>query len=105
MHLPTQLPEYPVNYKSDCDRNTIIEVHRGGNLTEYLPGCLRTQRILNALSKAEIDKPHPLVVREPVLSLEFVVALEDCPRNEGRDVRIPRFLLVDLESFRSFLVT
>ena len=95
---------YPTGYKSDSPANTIIEMKSRGSFSEHLPGCERIQCILAARAKVSPGTPHPLVIRKPVLRGGFEKELGDVPRNTCRDDRIPRFLLVDLDSFRSFLV-
>jgi len=96
-------PPWP-QYVSDAAKNTIIEKLSGGDLREFLLGCVRTQRILDELAKVSPSTPHPQIVRESVLHPDFVAALGDCLRNECRGDHTPRFLLLDLDSFRSFVV-
>lgn len=96
--------KYPTGYSSDCANNTAIEMTSLEGFSEYLPGCGRIKCVLNALAKVSPDTPHPLVVRESFLRPEIEKELASYPRNEGRGDRIPRFLVVDLDSFRSFLM-
>jgi hypothetical protein len=93
---------YP-NYRSDCVGETFLENLDQGGLREHMFACPRIARILRELAKVSESTPHPLIVREQVLDPAFVEQIPDAPRNEGRD-GCPRFLVVDLDSFRSFAV-
>lgn len=96
---------YPAEYRSDAGVNTFIENLVAGALREYQLSCDRTQCILESLATASPHTPRPLVIREQVVHPDFVRALGDCRRNACRGDHIPRFLVVDLDSFRSFAVS
>jgi hypothetical protein len=96
--------EYPCSYHTDASIPTFIEVlDDSGSLREYHIGCDRTNSILLALAKVTESKRLPLIVREPVLDRGFVQEMKDAPRNACR-VSIPRFLVIDLDSFNAFVV-
>jgi len=95
--------DYP-SYESDCAGETFLEIlNREGSLREHMYRCPRIAHILRALAKVSESMPHPLIVREQVLDPSFVTRIGDVPRNEDRS-DCPRFLVVDLDSFRSFAV-
>ena len=94
---------YP-EYTTDADFPTLIEVlDAQGSLREYHVGCDRTNDILRVLSNVSGSKRLPLICRKQVLDPEFVQEIPTAPRNDRRG-SIPRFLVVDLDTFESFVV-
>ena len=96
------LSQHPENYRSDAVGKTVIQNESQGGFREHLSVCPRTRHILEGLSRANPPNPHPVVLDQPVLRPEFLRELGDTRHNENRVDRIPRFLLVDLNSFRFF---
>ena len=101
MVTPLELLE---NYRSDAPVNTIIEIVSEASLREFLPGCVRIQDILQTLAKVSPQSPHPRIQRGVSLPVEFSTVFPDHPHSEYRSGGVPRFLVVDLDSFRSVLV-
>ena len=96
--------DYPHNYHSDCVGQTFLEVlDDQGNLREYMLRRSSIDDVLRVLAEVSESTPHPLIYREQVLDPEFVRQIGEAPRNEDRG-SVPRFLVVDLDSFRSFVV-
>ncbi len=91
-------------YPFEPSRNTIIEIVSKEEFRESLPGCTRIQDILQSLSRSAIESPQPLVSRELVLPVEFATLFPSPRRNSYRGQTVPRFLVVDLDSFQSIVV-
>ena len=92
------------SYRSDTPGNVIVENVEGKSLREYQLGCYRTRCILETLARVTPELPHPQIIRESGLRPDFEKVLVESPRNACRGDHIPRFLLVDLDSFRTYVV-
>ena len=92
------------SYQSNAGVNTIIEIVSEEKLRESLPGCVHIQDILQSLSRAAKESPQPKVLRELALPPEFATQFPATRYNEYRGSTVPRFLVVDLDSFKSVIV-
>jgi hypothetical protein len=95
-------PQYPRNIVSDVIGQTFLN----HDFTEEIrPACESMQSILGVLATVAPDTPQPIQVLGQVMSPDFVSSLGAYHRRSDRAPDAGRFLVIDLGSLRSFLVS
>jgi hypothetical protein len=100
--MTVSLPSCWDQYQSDTD-GTCLSVQANGKVFDPLHTDSRMPDILTALSKV-LSSAHPaLHIDGGILRPDFVQALSGLGNHSSRRAETPRFVVVDLDSLRSFV--